>query len=62
MKVFLAKNYKLIGKVEESENKQKFWKNFKNNFENKNMYLGAFIYDVRFLGRLVGQALSDFTK
>ena len=23
---------------------------------------GAFIYDVRFLGRYVGQAASDFTK
>ena len=25
-------------------------------------YQGAFIYDVRFLGRWVGQAASDFTK
>ena len=25
-------------------------------------YQGAFTYDVRFLGRLVGQAALDFTK
>ena len=29
---------------------------------NQNLSWGAFTYDVRFLGRRVGQAASDFTK